>query len=101
MPTQQSVVYKLEFSKTYEGLLRVRVTTDNYLECALAIYEDDRAFLRLVKHAGLPPENERSMERAVVLAFSPMSTGPFCEHLEVTQGQLTFLRLSMARQVHA
>jgi hypothetical protein len=101
MPTEQNIVYKFEFSKTYEGLLRVRVKTDNYFECALAIYEDDRAFLRLVKRAGLPPENERSMERAVVLAFSPMSTGLFCEDLEVTQEQLTFLRLGMARQVHA
>jgi hypothetical protein len=95
------MVYKLEFSKTYEGLLRVRVTTENYFECALAIYEDDRAFLHLVKRAGLRLEDERSMERAVVLAFSPMSIGSSCEDLDVTQEQLTFLRLGMARQIHA
>jgi hypothetical protein len=93
------MVYKLEISKTHEGFLRVRVTARNNFEFALAVYEDDKAFLRLVKHAGLTAEDQRCVEKAVVIAFSPISTESLCEDLELSEEQLSFLRLSMARQI--
>lgn len=95
------MVYKLEISKTYERLLRVRVTVANNFELALGIYEDDKAFLRLVKHARLAAEDERCLEKAVVIAFSPISTGSVCEDLELSDEQLFFQRLGMARQIPA
>jgi hypothetical protein len=95
------MVYRLEISKTYEGLLRVKVTAATNCEFALVIYEDDKAFLRLVKHAGLPAEDERCLEKAVVIAFSPINPGSFCEDIELSEEQLSFLRLGMARQILA
>jgi hypothetical protein len=90
-----------EISKTYEGFLQVRVTAKNNCEFALAIYEDNKTFLRLVKHAGLRPEDERCVEKAVVIAFSLIRTESLCEDLELSEEQLSFLRLSMARQIFA
>jgi hypothetical protein len=95
------MVYKLEISKTFESRLRVRVTAANTFEFALAIYEDDKAFLRLVKHAGLTAKGERCLEKAVVIAFSPIGTESLCESLELSDAQLSFLRLSIARQILA
>lgn len=92
------MAYDLEISKTYEGLLRIRVTVVDHLECALAIYEDDRAFLLLVKRSGLRPEDARRLEKAVVIAFSPMGAASSCEGVELTEEQLTSLRLGMARK---
>ena len=57
--------------------------------------------IRLVKHAGLSAEDERCLEKAVVIAFSPINTGSFCEEFELSEEQLSFLRLGMARQILA
>jgi hypothetical protein len=95
------MVYKFEISKTYEGLLRIRATASNELDCALIVYEDDGAFLRLVKDAGLRSEDERCLEKAVVVAFSPMRIPSICEDLELSDDQLTFLHLGMARKSYA
>jgi hypothetical protein len=95
------MIYKLEFSKTYEGLLRIRVKTIHDFECALGIYEDDRTFLRFVKNAGLTSEDQRRIERAVVLAFSPLAAISLCEGLRLSEEQLRLLRLRMALQLHA
>lgn len=93
------MLYRLEISKTYEGLLRIGVTSREHLEYTLAIYEDDRAFLFLVKHSRLRPEDESRLERAVVIAFSTMGSVSSCEDLELSDEQLTSLRLGMARKV--
>ncbi|HEX3966631.1 MAG TPA: hypothetical protein VHW70_01575 [Edaphobacter sp.] len=95
------MIYKFVISKTYEGLLRVRVTTANHFELALVIYDDDKAFLRLVRHAGLTAQNERLLERAVVVAFSPIRAESFCDDIDLSEEQLAVLRLSMARQIRA
>ena len=60
-----------------------------------------KLFLELVKHAGLRPEEERCVEKAVVIAFSPIRTESLCEDLELSEDQLSFLRLTMARQIFA
>jgi hypothetical protein len=95
------MIYRLEFSKTFEGLLRVSATTDNSREQAITIYEDDRAFLHLVRHASFDPAVVRTLERAVVIAFSPSRTRTTCDGLELTNEQVILLRLGMVLRLSA
>ena len=61
----------------------------SHREQAVAIYEDDRAFLRLVRRTFLDADVVRTLERAVVIAFGPASTRTICEGLELTDEQLS------------
>jgi hypothetical protein len=95
------MVYKLEFDRTFEGLLRVCVSAGSHSDHAIAIYEDDRAFLSLVRIAFLDPCIVMTLQRAVIIAFSPAKSHTTCEGLTLTDEQLIFLRLGMARRLSA
>jgi len=95
------MTYNLTFTKTYEGLLRVAVNSRNGCHETVAIYEDDREFLRLVRHCGISSDVVLSLERAVVVAFSPIRTPTYCDDLILTAQQLQFLRLGMANKLSA
>ena len=55
------MLYKLSFTKTADGLLRVSASVGRASEHVIAIYQSDLAFLHLVKHAGLTQEPSRSV----------------------------------------
>jgi len=95
------MLYKLSFNKTQEGLLRVSASVGRKAERAIAIYENDEVFLRLVHHAGLVQEVVESLEKAVEIAVSPARTPSCCEEIDITDVQLTFLRLGEARRLYA
>jgi hypothetical protein len=90
---------RLEFNKTFEGFLRVTVSDCDSRDRAIAIYEDDRAFLRLVRNAISDPHVVTTVERAVIIAFSPTKTPTHCDGLALTDEQLVLLRLGMARKL--
>lgn len=92
--------YNLSFTRTYEGLLRVAVAIDSSKE-ALAIFEDDKAFLSLVRQSQLEPEVVAKLERAVIIAYSPRGSSTSCEQVHLTPHQLRFLHLSMILKLSA
>ena len=90
------MVYRLEFDRTFEGLLKVSISAGSHSNHAIAIYEDDRAFLGLVD-----PCVVMTLQRAVIITFSPAKSRTTCEGLMLTDEQLIFLRLGMARTLSA
>jgi hypothetical protein len=83
------MLYKLSFTKTSQGLLRVS-----------AIYQDDHAFLHLLKHAGVTEDGIAKLGRAVEVGFVPTETPACREEVELSDGQLSFLRLAAARSLY-
>jgi hypothetical protein len=92
---------RLEFTKTFEGLLRVSVSAGDARDRVIAIYEDDRTFLRLVRNAISDSDVVMTLERAVIIAFSPTKTPTHCDGLALTDEQLVLLRLGTARKLCA
>jgi hypothetical protein len=90
--------YRLAMSKTSDGLLRVETSPERSARPMIAIYEDDRVFLRLVRNAGLDPQTLAAMERALVIGFSSAQTPSCCEMVRLSDEQLIFLRLGSAGQ---
>jgi hypothetical protein len=82
------MIYTLEFNKTFEGLLRVSASAGSNREQAIAIFEDDSAFLHLVRRASLNADVVRTLKRAVVIALGPARKRTICEGLELTDEQL-------------
>ena len=93
------MVYKLSFTKTAEGLLRVSASVNRASAHVIAIYQDDHAFLHLLKHAGLAEEVIGPLERAVETGFGPAGTPACCEEVELNDEQLSLLRLATARML--
>lgn len=94
-------MYTLSFTKTYEGLLKVTVRSGASPHEAVAIYEDDKAFLHLVRYCEIPPNDAHLLERAVIIGFSRVGKPMDCEDLHLSDQQLQFLRLGMARRLSA
>ena len=63
------MLYKLSFTKTADGLLRVSASVGRASEHVIAIYQSDLAFLHLLKHAGLTQEAIDKLERASLPLF--------------------------------
>jgi hypothetical protein len=91
------MLYKLSFTKTTDGLLRVSSSVGRASEHVIAIYQSDLAFLHLLKHAGLTQEVVDKLERAVEIGFGPTRTPACCEEVQMSDDQLSLLRLAAAR----
>ena len=91
------MLYKLSFTKTADGLLRVSASVGLASEHVIAIYQSDLAFLHLLKHAGLTQEAIAKLECAVEIGFGPARTPACCEEVELSDNQLSLLRLAAAR----
>lgn len=91
------MLYKLSFTKTADGLLRVSATVGRASEHVVAIYQTDLAFFHLLKHAGLTQEVTDKLERAVEIGFGPSRTPACREEVELSDNQLSLLRLAAAR----
>ena len=91
------MLYRLSFTKTADGLLRVSASVGRASEHVIAIYQSDLAFLHLLKHAGLAQEVIDKLERAVEIGFGPARTPACCEEVELSADQLSLLRLAAAR----
>ncbi len=64
------MLYKLSFTKTADGLLRVSASVGRTSEHVIAIYQSDLAFLHLLKHADLNQEVIDKLERAVEIGLA-------------------------------
>ena len=91
------MLYKLSFTKTADGLLRVSASVGHASEHVIAIYQSDLAFLHLLKHGGLTQEVIDKLERAVGIGFGRARTPACCEEVELSDDQLSRLRLAPAR----
>ena len=91
------MLYKLSFTKTADGLLRVSASVGRASEHVIAIYQSDLAFLHLLKHSGLTQEVIDKLERAVEIGFGSARTPACCEEGELSADQLSLLRLAAAR----
>jgi hypothetical protein len=94
------MLYKLSFTKTADGLLRVSASVGRASEHVIAIYQSDLAFLHLLKHADLTQEVIDKLERAVEIGFGPARTPACCEEVELSDDQLSLLRLAAARTLY-
>jgi hypothetical protein len=86
------MLYKLSFTKTADGLLRVSASIGCASEHVIAIYQSNQAFLHLLKHAGLTQEVIDKLERTVEIGFGPSRTPACCEEVELNDDQLSRLR---------
>jgi hypothetical protein len=94
------MLYKLSFTKTSQGLLRVSASVGRASDHVIAIYQDDHAFVHLLKHAGVTEDVIAKLGRAVEVGFGPTGTPACCEEVELSDGHLSFLRLASARSLY-
>ncbi|MBB5060536.1 hypothetical protein HDF16_005272 [Granulicella aggregans] len=93
--------FKFAFNKTIRGTLRVSATAVGGSDHVLSIYDNDEAFVRLLELAELDPGTMSSLKGSAELAFGSPRTPACCEEVELTEEQLTVLRLSDARRLYA
>jgi len=91
--------YKLSFSKTHEGCLRITASVGRHSDHVIAIYQDEEAFLHLASHAGLSEAVMASLRGSVEIAFNGARTPACCEEVELSDAQLGILRLGSARSL--
>ncbi|WP_263385627.1 hypothetical protein [Granulicella arctica] len=95
------MLYKLAFSKTSDGLLRITASSGRSSDHVIAIYEDEEVFLRLASHARFSADVEAALKLLVHIALGPSQTPACCEEIDLADDQLALLRLGAARRLYA
>jgi hypothetical protein len=95
------MLYRLQLSKTFEGLVRVTASIGRSSEYVIAIYEDEETLLYLVRHAGLCSSTVTILENMVASAFSSLGRRACCEEVELNNDQLRVLQLRAVLQLIA
>jgi len=95
------MIHKLGLSRTFEGLVRVTASIGSSAEYAIAIYENEDAFLHLVRHAGLDEITVSTLENLVGSGPNSLRGPAYCENIELTDEQLGVLRLRAALRLIA
>ena len=95
------MLFKLAFNKTIRGTLRVSATAAPGSDHVLTIYDNDEAFVRLLEVSGLNAETFSALKGSAELAFHSPNIPACCEEVELTDNQLSVLRLSEARRRYA
>ena len=95
------MLFKLAFNKTIRGTLRVSAAAARGSDHVLSIFDNDEAFVRLLEVAGLDAETFSSLKGSAELAFHSTNIPACCEEVELTNNQLSVLRLSEARRLYA
>jgi hypothetical protein len=95
------MLYTLQLSKTFKGLVRVKASIGRSAESVIAIYENEDAFLKLVRHADLDDSTVSTLENMVANAFSSPRRPTCCADIQLTNEQLRVLRLRAILQLTA